>query len=111
MQRVIARTEHFYRTFGWWSVVIARFIPWGRVFVPVIAGVGRMGYARFVTANIVGALRVGRRHHRDRLLRRIHPRGEGAGLRDRRRLHHGIRHRGHQGVATGARRPRSVCTG
>ena len=56
MQGVIARTEHFYRTFGWWSVVIARFIPWGRVFVPVIAGVGRMGYARFVTANIVGAL-------------------------------------------------------
>ncbi|MET0974675.1 MAG: DedA family protein [Leifsonia sp.] len=56
MQTVIAKTEGFYRTFGWWSVVIARFIPWGRVFVPVIAGVGRMGYGRFVTANVVGAL-------------------------------------------------------
>jgi membrane-associated protein len=55
-QRAIARTEWFYRTFGWWSVVIARFVPWGRVFVPIIAGVGRMGYLRFATANLVGAL-------------------------------------------------------
>ncbi|MEJ3405032.1 DedA family protein [Rathayibacter sp. YIM 133350] len=55
-QKAIARTEWFYRTFGWWSVVIARFVPWGRVFVPVIAGVGRMAYLRFVTANLVGAL-------------------------------------------------------
>lgn len=56
IQRVIARTEKFYTTFGWWSVVIARFMPWARVFVPVIAGVGRMGYYRFVVANLVGAL-------------------------------------------------------
>lgn len=55
-QRAIARTEWFYTTFGWWSVVIARFVPWGRVFVPVNAGVGRMGYLRFVSANLVGAL-------------------------------------------------------
>lgn len=56
MQTVIAKTEHFYTTFGWWSVVVARFMPWGRVFVPVIAGVGRMGYYRFVVANLVGAM-------------------------------------------------------
>jgi membrane-associated protein len=55
-QAAIAKTEWFYTTFGWWSVVIARFIPWGRVFIPVIAGFGRMAYLRFVTANIVGAL-------------------------------------------------------
>ncbi|MGO7983821.1 DedA family protein, partial [Rhizobium johnstonii] len=41
-RKAIDRTEWFYRTFGWWSVVIARFVPWGRVFIPVIAGVGRM---------------------------------------------------------------------
>ncbi len=56
MRKIIAKTEHFYLTFGWWSVVVARFMPWGRVFVPVIAGVGRMGYYRFVVANLVGAL-------------------------------------------------------
>ncbi|AMB60311.1 hypothetical protein AWU67_03255 [Microterricola viridarii] len=55
-QKAIAKTEWFYTTFGWWSVVIARFVPWGRVFIPVIAGVGRMAYLRFVTANLVGAL-------------------------------------------------------
>ena len=55
-RKAIARTEWFYTTFGWWSVVIARFVPWGRVFVPVIAGVGRMGYLRFSSANLVGAL-------------------------------------------------------
>lgn len=52
----IAKTEHFYRTFGWWAVVIARFMPWARVFIPVIAGVGRMNYYRFLTSNLVGAL-------------------------------------------------------
>lgn len=55
-QKAIAKTEWFYETFGWWSVVIARFIPWGRVFIPVIAGFGNMAYLRFVTANLVGAL-------------------------------------------------------
>ncbi|MGO4692147.1 DedA family protein [Glaciibacter sp. 2TAF33] len=55
-QAAIAKTESFYRTFGWWSVVIARFMPWARVFVPVIAGVGRMNYYRFLSSNVVGAL-------------------------------------------------------
>lgn len=55
-QKAITKTEWFYNTFGWWSVVIARFVPWGRVFIPVIAGVGKMAYMRFVTANLVGAL-------------------------------------------------------
>jgi membrane-associated protein len=52
----IAKTEKFYTTFGWWSVVIARFMPWARVFVPVIAGIGRMNYYRFLSANILGAI-------------------------------------------------------
>ncbi|MFC5928721.1 DedA family protein [Cryobacterium melibiosiphilum] len=52
----IARTETFYRKFGWWAVVIARFMPWARVFVPVIAGVGRMNYVKFLTSNLLGAV-------------------------------------------------------
>jgi membrane-associated protein len=55
-RRAVARTERFYELFGWWSVVIARYIPWARVFIPVIAGVGRMSYWRFVSANLVGAV-------------------------------------------------------
>jgi membrane-associated protein len=55
-QAAIVKTESFYRKFGWWSVVVARFMPWARVFVPVIAGVGRMNYYKFLSSNLVGAL-------------------------------------------------------
>ena len=56
MKRIIARVEKFYNSYGWWSVVIARFIPWARVFVPWIAGIGKMNYFKFLTSNFVGAL-------------------------------------------------------
>jgi membrane-associated protein len=55
-QKAIHMAETFYQRYGWWSVVVARFVPWGRVFIPVIAGVGRMNYYRFLSSNIVGAL-------------------------------------------------------
>jgi membrane-associated protein len=56
VQKAVARTERFYELFGWWSVVIGRYIPWGRVFIAPIAGISKMSYLRFATANIVGAL-------------------------------------------------------
>jgi membrane-associated protein len=56
VQAGIRRAERFYQLFGWWSVVISRYIPWGRVFIPPIAGISAMSYLRFLTANIVGAL-------------------------------------------------------
>jgi membrane-associated protein len=55
-QKAIAWTENFYRKFGWSAVVIARFVPWARVLIPVIAGVGRMNYYAFLSANLVGAM-------------------------------------------------------
>jgi membrane-associated protein len=55
-QLAIAKTESFYLKYGWWAVVVARFMPWARVFVPVVAGVGRMSYYPFVSSNLVGAL-------------------------------------------------------
>ena len=56
MKKIIARVEKFYNSYGWWSVVIARFIPWARVFVPWVAGIGKMNYFKFLTSNFVGAL-------------------------------------------------------
>jgi membrane-associated protein len=56
VRAAIRRTERFYELFGWWSVVIGRYIPWGRVFVPPVAGIGGMAYWRFLTANVVGAV-------------------------------------------------------
>ena len=56
VQRSIRRTEKFYTDLGWWAVVVGRFIPWGRVLVPPVAGIARMDYLKFVAANLVGAL-------------------------------------------------------
>jgi len=44
MMRMLARSEKFYERYGWWSVVIARYIPWVRTFVPPIAGTVKMNY-------------------------------------------------------------------
>lgn len=55
-QRMIRASEVLYDRYGWWSVVVARFIPWGRVVIPVIAGVSRMDYGRFLSSNLTGAL-------------------------------------------------------
>ena len=54
--RHLRRAERFYQRYGWWAVVTARWIPWVRTFTPVLAGTSRMGYPRFLSANVVGAL-------------------------------------------------------
>jgi membrane-associated protein len=54
--RHLRRAEQFYERFGWWAVVAARWIPWVRTFTPILAGTSRMGYGRFLSANVVGAL-------------------------------------------------------
>ena len=56
IQTGIAKSDSFYAKWGWWAVVIGRFMPWARVFVPVIAGVARMNYYKFFSANAVGAV-------------------------------------------------------
>jgi membrane-associated protein len=48
--------ERFYERWGWAAVVVARFIPWVRTFTPVVAGLARMRYPLFLSANVVGAL-------------------------------------------------------
>lgn len=56
LQRAIRASERFYTRYGWWSVVVARFVPFGRVIIPVIAGISRMNYYRFLSSNLLGAL-------------------------------------------------------
>ncbi|MBU6143916.1 MAG: DedA family protein [Acidobacteria bacterium] len=52
----IEKSEKLFQAWGWWAIVIARFVPWARVFVPAIAGIARMNYYKFFSANLVGAL-------------------------------------------------------
>lgn len=56
VRRALDRTDRFYALFGWWSVVLARYVPWARVFIPTIAGASGMTLLRFTTANLAGAL-------------------------------------------------------
>jgi len=46
----------FYVRYGGAAIVLARFIPILRTFVPFAAGVARMAYRRFVLWNIVGGI-------------------------------------------------------
>ena len=55
IKRMIAKSEVFYEKYGWWAVVIARYFPWIRTFVPPIAGAAKMNYYKFLSANALGA--------------------------------------------------------
>jgi membrane-associated protein len=55
-RRALERTQAFYARHGGKTVVIARFVPLVRTFAPFVAGLGRMGYARFLAFSVGGAL-------------------------------------------------------
>jgi len=52
-EHVIAARD-FYEKHGGKAIIIARFMPVVRTFVPVVAGIAGMPYRRFVTYNIIG---------------------------------------------------------
>ena len=53
--RNVERTNAFFAKHGGKAVIMARFLPVFRAFVPVAAGVGAMSYRTFVTYNVIGA--------------------------------------------------------
>jgi len=55
-QSHLRKAEAFYDKHGGKALVIARFLPVVRTFVPIVAGVTRMPFGRFLAYNIVGAL-------------------------------------------------------
>ncbi len=52
----VQRTNAFFARFGGLSVILARFVPILRTFVPVAAGVGHMNYKKYSLYNFIGAM-------------------------------------------------------
>jgi membrane-associated protein len=55
-KKYIKQTEEYYQKYGGMTVIIGRFVPIVRTFAPILAGVGRMDYKKFLSFNIIGAL-------------------------------------------------------
>jgi membrane-associated protein len=50
----LERAHEFFEKYGGRAVILARFVPIVRTFVPFIAGVGSMTYPRFLAYNLIG---------------------------------------------------------
>lgn len=50
----LERAHAFFEKYGGRAIILARFVPIVRTFVPFVAGIGRMSYAHFILYNIVG---------------------------------------------------------
>lgn len=52
----LEKAEHYFTDYGGRSLLIGRFIPFVRTFIPLAAGIARYPYTRFVFFNTLGAL-------------------------------------------------------
>ena len=50
----LERAHAFFEKYGGRAIILARFVPIVRTFVPFVAGVGSMSYRQFVVYNVVG---------------------------------------------------------
>ena len=54
--RHLQRTHEFYARHGGKTIIMARFVPIVRTYVPFVGGLGKMSYLRFLAFSVAGAL-------------------------------------------------------
>jgi len=55
-QKYLKKAEEFYAKHGTKAVILAQLMPILRTFNPVVTGIAKMNYKKFITFNIIGAL-------------------------------------------------------
>src|SRR5206468_5683012 len=52
----LTQAHDFYEKHGSKTIILARFVPILRTFAPLVAGIGKMNYARLLLLSVVGAV-------------------------------------------------------
>ena len=55
-QRYLQQAKEFYEKNGGFTIVVARFVPFVRTFAPIVAGIVKMDYKKFIFYNIIGCV-------------------------------------------------------
>lgn len=55
-KKYVTESHEFFEKWGPAAIILARFVPIARTFVPVLAGVSAMEYRKFVSFDIIGAV-------------------------------------------------------
>jgi len=55
-RRNVERARRFFAHFGFWAVVVSRWVPWLRTLAPMLAGGAGMDRRKFLAATVVGAI-------------------------------------------------------
>jgi membrane-associated protein len=55
-RKYLLKAQEFYERHGGKAIIYARFVPFARTFAPILAGVGKMDYKKFVAYNVIGGI-------------------------------------------------------